>query len=242
MMTIGLTCSYDDENNLTEKQQQNLEYYRLALRDAGAEMKVLFLPDSKIPAENLQQIAATVCDDLQGLVISGGADLPPEMFGAAPDPNLGELVPSMRPAFEKELVTVMLAQQKPVLGICYGAQLLNVLEGGSLIQDIPSRCPDAIEHREGARHAVHTEHGTRLREYLGENFEVASYHHQSIEKIALTARLAALAPDGIIEAVEFPKYHFCIGVQWHPERTRESDATHKLMKNFVNACRSNDGA
>jgi putative glutamine amidotransferase len=237
MMTIGMTCSYDDENNLTEKQQQNLEYYRLALRDASAEMKVLFLPDSKIPAENLQQIAATVCDDLQGLIISGGADLPPEMFGAAPDPNLGELVPSMRPTFEKELATIMLAQQKPVLGICYGAQLLNVLEGGTLIQDISSRCPNAIEHREGARHIVYIEPGTCLQGWLGENGEVASYHHQSIEKIAPTARLAALAPDGIIEAVEFPQYRFCLGVQWHPERWRESETTQRLLKNFVDACK-----
>lgn len=236
-MTIGLTCSYDDENNLTEKQQQNLEYYRLALRDAGAEMKVLFLPDSKIFAENLQQIAATDCDDLQGLVISGGADLPPEMFGAAPDPNLGELVPSMRPAFEKELVTIMLAQQKPVLGICYGAQLLNVLEGGSLIQDIPSHFPNAIEHREGAQHIVRTKPATHLQEWLGESFEVASYHHQSIDKVAPTAHLAALASDGIIEAVEFPQYRFCLGVQWHPERWRESETTQRLLKNFVDACK-----
>ena len=233
-MTIGLTCSYSDENNLTEKQQQNLEHYRLALQDAGAGMKVLFLPDADI---SLPQIAADCADDLQGLVISGGADLPPEMFGAKPDPNLGELVPPLRPAFEKELVTIMLAQQKPVLGICYGAQLLNVLEGGSLIQDIPSRFPDAIEHREGARHAVRTEPGTRLREWLGESFEVASYHHQSIEKLAPTASLAALAPDGIIEGIEFPQHRFCTGVQWHPERWRDSDATQRLMKIFVDACR-----
>jgi putative glutamine amidotransferase len=159
------------------------------------------------------------------------------MFGAKPDPHLGELVPPMRPAFEKELITIMLAQEKPVLGICYGAQLLNVLKGGSLIQDIPSRFPNAIEHREGARHAVRTEPGTQLRKWLGESFEVASYHHQSIENLAPTARLAALAPDGIIEAVEFPKYRFCVGVQWHPERWRASAATQRLMKTFVDACR-----
>jgi len=231
--TIGLTCSYSDENNLTEKQQQNLEHYRLALQDAGAEMKVLFLPDADT---SLPQITANCANNLQGLVISGGADLPPEMWSAVADPNLGELVPPMRPAFEKELITIMLAQQKPVLGICYGAQLLNVLEGGSLIQDIPSHFPNAIEHRDGARHEVRTEPDTHLREWLGESFEVASYHHQSIEKIAPSAQLAALAPDGIIEAVEFPKYRFCIGVQWHPERTRESDATQRLMKTFVDAC------
>jgi len=233
-MTIGLTCSYSDANNLTEKQQQNLEHYRLALQDAGAEMKVLFLPDANT---SQPQIAANCASDLQGLVISGGADLPPEMFGAKPDPHLGELVPPMRPAFEKELVTIMLAQEKPVLGICYGAQLLNVLKGGSLIQDIPSRFPNAIEHREGARHAVRTEPGTQLRKWLGESFKVASYHHQSIENLAPTARLAALAPDGIIEAVEFPKYRFCVGVQWHPERWRASAATQRLMKTFVDACR-----
>jgi putative glutamine amidotransferase len=236
-MIIGLTCSYDIESDLTEKQQQNLEHYRLALQDASAEMKVLFLPEANTSSAELLQIATKCCDDLQGLIISGGADLPPEMWGAAPAPNLGELVPPLRPAFEKELVTIVLSQQKPVLGICYGAQLLNVLEGGSLIQDIASHFPDAIAHREGARHAVRTEPGTQLREWLGENFEVASYHHQSIENFAPTAKLAALAPDGIIEAVECPQYRFCIGVQWHPERTRESGATQQLMKAFVDACR-----
>lgn len=236
-MTIGLTCSYGDENNLSESQQQNLEHYRLALQDAGAGMKVLFLPHAETSVENLRQVAAKYDDDIQGLIVSGGADLPPEMYGAAPDPNLGELVPPMRPALEQELVQLMLAAQKPVLGICYGVQLLNVLEGGSLIQDIDSRCPDAIEHRHGARHEVHTEPETRLRQWLGESFEVASYHHQSVEKIPPTARLAAVAPDGIIEAVEFPKYRFCIGVQWHPERTRESEASQKLMEVFLDACR-----
>jgi putative glutamine amidotransferase len=236
-MTIGLTCSYDDANNLTEKQQQNLEHYRLAVQDAGAEMKVLFLPDAQTSAAALAEIAAQQSSGLQGLVISGGGDLPPAMFGAAPDPNLGELVPPLRPALEKELIRIMLAAQKPVLGICYGSQLLNVLEGGSLIQDIPSRFPEAIEHREGARHAVRTEPDSRLREWLGECFEVASYHHQSVENLAPTARLAAVAPDSIIEAVEFPQYRFCMGVQWHPERTRESDATRQLMKKFVDACR-----
>jgi putative glutamine amidotransferase len=236
-MIIGITCSYDDANNLTEKQQQNLEHYRLALQDAGAEMKVLFLPDAQTPPAELAEIAAQQSDDLQGLVISGGGDLPPAMFGAKPDPNLGELVPPLRPALENELKKIMLAQDKPVLGICYGAQLLNVLEGGTLIQDIPSHFPNALEHCEGARHEVRTEPDSRLRQWLGESFEVASYHHQSIEKIAPAARLAALAPDGVIEAVEFPNYRFCVGVQWHPERTRESVATRQLMKNFVDACR-----
>ncbi len=236
-MIIGLTCSYSDENNLTEKHQQNLEYYRLALQDAGAELKVLFLPAANTALAELPQIAAKHCGALQGLIISGGDDLPPEMWGDVPHPNLGELVPPLRPALERELVNIMLSRQKPVLGICYGSQLLNVLEGGTLIQDIPSHFPNAIEHRKGARHEVRTEPGTRLRQWLGDNFEVASYHHQSIDKLAPTAQLAAMVPDGIIEAVEFPKYPYCIGVQWHPERWRESETTQRLMKSFVDACR-----
>jgi len=236
-MLIGLTCSYDSANTLTEKQQGNLENYRLALQNAGAETKVLLLPEEETSPAQLRHLAAEWSQQLAGLLVSGGADLPPQMFGASPDPHLGELVPPLRPALEKELIPLMLAQSKPVLGICYGAQLLNVLEGGSLIQDIPSHFPQALEHRDGARHEVTTEAGTRLREWLGERFEVASFHHQSVEKVAPGAHLAALAPDGIVEAVEFPQYRFCIGVQWHPERTRESAATQQLMKRFVDACR-----
>lgn len=237
-MIIGITCSYREED-FTEVKRQKLEHYRLALQDAGAEAIILFLPDAETSLAELSQIAAKCCADLQGLIISGGDDLPPKMYGAKPNSNLGEVVPPLRPAFEKELVQLMLAQEKPVLGICYGVQFLNVLEGGTLIQDIPSQCPGALEHRKGAMHEVRTEPGTRLREWLGESFEAASYHHQSIEEIAPTAWLAALSPDGIIAAIEFPKYRFCIGVQWHPERTRESEATHKLMKTFANACREN---
>lgn len=235
-MTIGITCSHH-EDELTEIRIQKLEHYCLALQDAGADAKVLCLPDGDISSAELKNIAAKYADNLDGVIISGGADLPPEMFGADPDLNLGELVPPLRPAFEKELVQRVLAAQKPVLGICYGVQFLNVLEGGSLVQDIASRYPNAIEHVGGRRHDVRTEPGTRLREWLGESFEVASYHHQSVENVAPNSQLAALAPDGIIEAVEFPKYRFCIGVQWHPERMRESAATQKLMKKFVDACR-----
>ena len=236
-MIIGLTCSYDNADTLTEKQQQNLENYRLALQHAGAETKVLFVPAANTSPAQLRQLAEELGDSLDGLLVSGGADLPPEMFGAQPDPKLEELVPPMRPALEEQLIQIMQAQSKPVLGICYGSQLLNVLEGGTLIQDIPSHFPNALQHREGARHDVITEAGTQLRDWLGERFEVASYHHQSVENVAPGARLAALAPDGIVEAVEFPQYRFCVGVQWHPERTRESVATQRLMKTFVDACR-----
>lgn len=236
-MTIGLTCSYNDPHNLTEKHAANLEHYRLALQDAGAEVKVLFLPAPETTAAQLRGLAAEWINQLDGLLVSGGDDLPPQLFGAEPDPHLGELVPPLRPALEKELIALALEQSKAVLGICYGAQLLNVLEGGTLIQDIPSRFPDAMEHRDGVRHEVRTEAGSQLRQWLGERFEVASYHHQSVEKVAAGARLAALAPDGIVEAVEFPRYRFCVGVQWHPERTRESAATQQLMKTFVDACR-----
>lgn len=236
-MTIGITCSYyeKERDNLTEKQLQSLADYRLALQDAGVDMKVLFLPDDEPSLEKLRERVTLESHRLQGVIFSGGANIPPQIYGATPGPYLEATAPCFRPRFEKVIMETMLSQNKPVLGICFGAQVLNVIHGGTLIQDISALIPNAIPHRE-AMHEVYTEPGSFLREWIGESFEVASYHHQCVQRLASTARVAAKTQDGVIEAIEFPEHRFCIGVQWHPEKTRGSVSTRKLFNTFVQAC------
>lgn len=179
---------------------------------------------------------------LDALVVSGGRDIPPSLYGEEPI-EATDALPEERPLFEIRLILQMLRLNKPVLGICYGCQLLNVAFGGSLIQDIPSQVPTAVPHRRPvasephARHLVYLHEGTRLAQILdGEQIEVVSSHHQAVKRLGEGMRVAAVAPDGIVEAIEKEGAHFCIGVQWHPELDPCSTWTNRLMKAFVEAC------
>lgn len=213
--------------------------------DAGAQAELLFLPqEDEAPAEPNSSIvngespilAKRLASQLDGLIVSGGADFPAAMFGEQdiPKANIKPVNPA-RPRFELALLPEFLKRGKPVLGICYGCQLFNIWRGGTLIQDIPLQRPEAIDHREG-QHTVRVAPGTRLHKIVGtEEFAVTTSHHQAVAKLARDAALAATAPDGIVEAIEFGDAPFFIGVQWHPECDRESEATQRLFSAFVNA-------
>ncbi len=235
-MKIGITCSHPSTPGL-EKQRANLSHYVTALSDAGAGSVFVWRPRAA-DATKMNARAEKLAHQLDGLIVSGGRDLPPQMFGEEmlPDSNTKPVHP-LRPAFEDKLIRALRAQGKPILGICYGCQLLNVLEGGTMFQDIALQVPGAMEHSE-TRHSVKLESDSRLHKIIGKReFETASFHHQAIALPAPNAQVAAAAQDGIIEAIEFPGNDFCIGVQWHPERDRESLATKKLFAAFVNAAR-----
>jgi putative glutamine amidotransferase len=235
MTRIGITCSHPS-TPVPDKQRANLKHYANALGDAGAESVFVWRP-RHADETKMQARAERLARRLDGLVVSGGRDLPPEMFGEEmlEDSNT-KLVHPLRPAFEEKLIAAMRARGKPILGICYGCQLLNVLEGGTIFQDIALQVPGAMEHSE-TRHDVRLEKTSRLHQIIGKReFPTASFHHQAIALPASGAQVAALARDGIVEAIEFSGDDFCIGVQWHPERDRESPATKKLFAAFVAAC------
>jgi putative glutamine amidotransferase len=178
---------------------------------------------------------------LDGLIVSGGKDIPPTLYGEQPHPQTDAMTED-RPLFEMQLVRRFLERNKPVLGICYGCQLLNVAFGGSLIQDIPSQIGNGVKHRRDspqephARHRVAIPENSRLRKILGmSELEIVSSHHQAVKEPAAALKVVALAPDGVIEAVEMEDVRFLIGVQWHPEMDLEAEATHRLMGAFVEA-------
>ena len=230
-MLIGITCSFEDWPG-DEAAQSRLTNYALALDEAGARSEFLFLA-SHAPAD-----AARLAAQLDGLLISGGADLPPENYGEAPRDGANlSLVTPVRPALEYALCDAFAARDKPIFGICYGCQFLNVWAGGALLQDIHLQKPDCIEHQGGTRHTVCAAPGSELAALAGKReFEVNSFHHQGIARAAESALAAAHAPDGIIEALELPGA-FVRGVQWHPERDRADAITQRLFAAFIAACR-----
>ena len=167
--------------------------------------------------------AAAYLDRIDALVVTGGAfDVDPTLFGAATRHSTVKLK-TRRTAFELEITRGALARDMPVLGICGGQQLLNVVLGGTLIQHIPDEVADALAHeqpnpRTEAGHRVKVAPGTLLHRICGaDELEVNSAHHQAVKDVGAGVVIDALAPDGVIEGIEDPRYRYCLGVQWHPE-------------------------
>ena len=192
------------------------------------------------PPEN----AAAVLDRLDGLVLSGGIDVDPSLYGRAPHPKLGR-VDRGRDDFELALTREALARDLPILAICRGHQVLNVATGGTLVQDIPSELKGAVTHDAAGRrtrrsHAVEVVEASRLAGILGAGtLSVNSFHHQAIDELGAGLSVSARCPgDGLIEGVEMKARAFVIGVQWHPESFwNEPQSFQGLFDAHVAACR-----
>lgn len=237
MKTIGITTSQHDWPTDADNLDR-IRGYVTGVTDAGAQGEPLWLIENE-SADATRERAQKIAAQIDGLLISGGADLPPQMYGESLLENAGvQLVDEKRPRFELELISAFVARRKPILGICYGCQLLNVWRGGSLIQDIATQKPSEIAHsveRGNILHAVRVLDNTKLRRIVEiEEFEVVSSHHQGIGRLGKGAIASALAPDNLAEAIEFDDDLWMLGVQWHPERTRDSAPTRRLFEAFVN--------
>jgi putative glutamine amidotransferase len=188
-------------------------YADAVLAAGGLPIVLPYSEDAGAPQEALD-----LCD---GLVITGGAfDIPAELYGAQAGARMGPLKRG-RTAFERLVLRAALAADVPVLGVCGGMQLLAVELGGTLFQDIAHEVPGALDHeqRNDPRepgHAARIVPGSELASIVGKGeIEVNSTHHQAV-KDAGRARVCAVAPDQIVEAIELPD-QFALGVQWHPE-------------------------
>jgi putative glutamine amidotransferase len=168
--------------------------------------------------------AAELLDHVGGLVLTGGADIDPGLYGEDRHPELGPVF-RQRDEFEIALCREALRRDLPVLAICRGHQVLNVATGGTLVQDIPSQVAGAGAHdpdveRWETCHDVRILPATRLREILGtENVAVNSFHHQAVKQLGEGLVVSAHSPDGVVEGIEMPREarRFVVGVQWHPE-------------------------
>ncbi len=210
--------------------------YRASLEEAGARIREL-TPDAALPA---------ALDGCSGLMLTGGPDVDPREY-AEPDRHPTVEVDPVRDRYELALAREALARDLPVLAICRGAQVLNTAAGGTLLQDIPSLVPAALHHRrdqpkDALAHEVAVARGTCLWTLLTSRLDargtiaVNSRHHQSVKAPAPGFVVAAVSPDGVIEAIEKPGARFCVGVQWHPENFRSGGEFKTLFEAFVAAC------
>lgn len=179
-----------------------------------------------------------------GFVFTGGSfDIDPTLYGAD---QRHETVTTkqQRTAFEWKLLQLAYGQEKPILGICGGMQLLNVVLGGTLIQHIPDEVSNCLPHeqpnpRTEPGHEIEIYEDTLLHRLVNSvmvqgKIPVNSAHHQAIKTIAAGLRINAMAPDGVIEGIESTTHPFCLGVQWHPEY-HVSEADHKIFGGFIQA-------
>jgi putative glutamine amidotransferase len=171
-------------------------------------------------------------DALDGLLLSGGADLDPETYGAEPHPATNGTRPA-RDRAELALLEAALARDLPVLAVCRGSQILNVARGGDLVQHLPEVLGHE-EHRETpgvfSDHSVRVEPGSRLGRLLGDRAPVKSSHHQGFGRVGQGLREAAWAEDGTVEALEDPGRRFAVGVLWHPEAGEDARLFEALVE------------
>ncbi len=192
-----------------------------------------------------------IYERLDGLCVPGGIDVDPAYYRAGRHPDLGRLDPA-RDTTEMVLTRWAVRDAKPFLGLCRGLQILNVVHGGTLWQDIAVERPDSIKHdyfptagwsRDHLAHPIDIGRDTRLGDAIGSvAVPVNSMHHQGIREIGLRLAATAWAPDGLIEAVEL-EGQFAVGVQWHPEMFDPgAPAVGRLFAAFVDAAARDDEA
>lgn len=243
---IPWRTSHEEEQGITNK----LQYYFDAVQESGGEPVSISLKNSP------ERLAAQL-KEFDAFVLPGGpADVNPALYRAARHEKTHEADPN-REKTDFAILEHAFASGKPVLAICYGCQSLNVSLGGSLYQDIASELHTNIEHsKEGLppdapdpKHATRIEPGGELSHLAaaccleknggGFNVQVNTSHHQSVRDLGHGLRVAAVAPDGVIEAVEHePHKHWIVGVQWHPERMKGDVLASALFRALVQATRA----
>ncbi|MFT4469352.1 gamma-glutamyl-gamma-aminobutyrate hydrolase family protein [Arthrobacter sulfonylureivorans] len=191
---------------------------------AGGEPVILFPGTGDSPREQLAR--------LDGVVLPGGADVSPSLYGAEPDEHHWPTDYEGQDAYEAGIIEGCVAAGVPLLAICRGLQLLNVSRGGTLIQHLG---PGDVQHK-GAIHPVGVAAGSLLAEVVGsETVDVSSYHHQAVDVLGEGLTVTATAADGVVEAVEVPGAPL-LAIQWHPEDTAETNASdHALFQWVVQA-------
>ncbi|HET6223779.1 MAG TPA: gamma-glutamyl-gamma-aminobutyrate hydrolase family protein [Dongiaceae bacterium] len=230
---IGVTLDSEEPGGYSK-----LPWYALRQNYSEAVVRAGGLP-ILLPHEPEQ--ADAYLDRIAGLVITGGAfDVDPGLFGASTR-HATVKTKDKRTAFELAITKGALERDLPILGICGGQQLLNVVLGGTLIQHIPDEVGAALAHeqpnpRTEPGHHVTVKKGTLLHRICGvDELAVNSAHHQAAKDVGPGVVVDAVAEDGVIEGIELPGKRFCLGVQWHPEYSISSGDT-KIFDAFVAAC------
>jgi putative glutamine amidotransferase len=215
---IGITASIDHRSPAFGETYSLTRKYAEGVLQAGGVPVI-------VPHNFDEESLRIVLDRLDGIVLSGGGDIDPALFGEEAHPATCEIEPD-RDRVELALARWLVERDVPFLAICRGIQVLNVALGGSLVQDIPSQVPGALPHsfdrkttpRDYLAHPVKIDPTSQLARVMQlETPQTNSWHHQSIKEVADGLLVTAVALDGVIEAVEVPGRRYAIGVQWHPE-------------------------
>jgi putative glutamine amidotransferase len=227
---IGLTLDHEPPGGYSSFPWYAIrENYCNAVRRAGG-LPILLPHDP--------DAASSYLDRIDGLIVTGGGfDVDPALFGAETrHPTVK--TKDRRTAFEFTATRGAVERGMPVLGICGGQQLLNVVLGGTLIQHIPDEVPGCVAHRQAnprdePGHSVRVVTGTLLHRITGaETLGVNSAHHQAVKEAGPGLVIDAVAEDGVVEGIEDPRQRFCLGVQWHPEfEINEADSL--IFRAFV---------
>jgi len=199
-----------------------------------------------LPLVSETEALRRLCGACDGFLFTGGQDVSPALYGEGGTPLMGPCCPA-RDEMERLLLDMLLAADKPVLGICRGLQFLNAALGGSLHQDLAAQLPGAVEHRQAPpycrpSHGVALVPGSPLQALLGgATLAVNSCHHQGVRELAPGLSAMAAAPDGLVEAVYMPGKSFVWAVQWHPEFASADEASGRLFARFIRACEGRPG-
>ncbi len=229
VLRIGVTPSRKKEDisyhYVTERMMQ-------AVEASGGEVVMLDYP------MNEKALAPTL-DTIDGLILAGGPDMHPKYFSQELAPYCGEIIEE-RDILELYLMEWAVKKDVPTLGVCRGMQVMNIALGGDIFQDIVHS--QGLVHRQSDTmryfHDVNIMGDSILRSLIPSvRYPVNSYHHQAVDRVAEGLIVSAVAPDGIIEAIERPASRFMLGVQWHPEISYFKDVfSRRIFKAFMKAC------
>ena len=250
MRKIGITPRFIPGDNVSP---DSCGVDRMAVVDANNQMVTRFggLPLTlpmlrELDGERRRDAFKTIVETLDGLLLQGGTDVEPHRYGEQPIKPEWSGDP-LRDCFEFELIEYFLKADKPILGVCRGFQLLNVIFGGRLCQDIPSLYQSAVAIKHyavtnyfGAEHPILLTPGGVLATLYGQTEgRVNSAHHQGVIELANSLTEEARAPDGVCEGFRSPQHRFVVAVQWHPEFHHLATGllpAEPLMRAFFAAC------
>ena len=204
------------------------KYYRIRTDYSAAITKAGGIPVFLPPSVN----SVSYAEMIDALLIPGGRDVNPSYYHEEMLPQV-ELVPYERSDSEISLLKTVMKLNKPVLGICYGMQLINVASGGTLFQDIDSQLSSDIDHKKGY-HKIAIQENRFLKKG---KVSVNSTHHQAVKELGTGLAVFAFSSDNLIEAFHAKDYPFLVGVQWHPERLLEDSLSLGLFTSFLKAAR-----
>ena len=233
---IGIPCHTYYQEEAEQALSGNRRAYVQAVANAGG-LPILIPMLADLP--KLEKLLLS----LDGLLFSGGMDIQPAYYGEQPHPAL-RTIDSQLDTFEVALATWGLQRDMPILGICRGMQLINVVLGGTLYQDISAQYPGSLQHcrddleRRERAHYVTVDQGSLMKDILNtRQLAVNSFHHQAIKEPGDGVRICGRADDGITEFIEVTHHHFVLGIQCHPEDMyREVPAFARLFQAFVHIC------